>query len=635
MPSVVIYCVATLCTAMFGIINQGDAKTRHSPSFKRPDTAYRTAWHHGGIMVRHELALIVGSSTGFCLRRPVVSTSITTTMQQNRVTPIDSLYPEIFFKIFSFLLDIPEDPEKFRLPTIPECIIVSSVSRRWREIAYACSDLWSIIPTQNPIWTERALKHSKNRPLYMHLLALQYLSRANYVIIGARRHISLAECGILTEEEADALMGHSRPLLESLTIYNTDLSSVHYETDDIPAKLLELLLKNVVISSLAPILRSSAIADLTLCDVGLRWDGLFHPEYAHDEVDHPLAKILSCIPTLRRLAISRVVSSLHGSRTAHQPIVSLPNLKYLAISDSYSRVSELLSWLDLPLGVKCHIDAYDRVMPHDLEEVTKPLRFLNEIYLRNKSNTFVNYFSGVRIDQPAYFIEAEMTSGAIFLPLRSVAGMSVGDSGPQYTYSVQREHWSKWFQREESDIFTLLNSLPLIEAFHIRRLEVWHPIPQFFGLTKEFWVTISSIWPNIEHIVARGHATKRLIDEMARHPTIFRHLNSLELANADLVVQHTNVAHMLSKRLSCQSSTLRVIIKECCVQEDWAREMDEKFGERFEWDKIVDGNVDSGYDRYYREMEGDWKRWPDDLMYIPQSIGKRRLGTFSLLSQAK
>jgi hypothetical protein len=64
---------------------------------------------------------------------------------------------------------------------------------------------------------------------------------------------------------------------------------------------------------------------------------------------------------------------------------------------------------------------------------------------------------------------------------------------------------------------------------------------------------------------------------------------------------------------------LRVIVKECRVQKEWARGMCEKFGAGFEWDAIVDGKVASMHDRY-RDEEANEKDWPDDLMLIPRVI---------------
>jgi hypothetical protein len=413
-------------------------------------------------------------------------------MQRSRVT-IDSLHLEIYFIIFSFLLDIPEDPGKPQLATIPECFAVSSVSRRWREIAYACSKLWSVIPTQNLIWTERALQLSKNRPLYMHLfpqqervpliryrnvkgslLALRHLSRAYHVIIGARGHLPMI--GKLVDEVSDALMRCSPPPFETLEILNFSFNYVQYENDEKPTKLRELLLCGNTVLSTAPILRSSTIADLTLCNVRLRKDEFFHTEYAHGKVNDLLANILSYIPTLRRLAISQVFSDSYCVRKLHQPTISLPNLEYLAIAGMFSQDSDLLSWLDLPIGVKIHIAAFGHYTPDVVDEAKQPLRFLNEIYLRNKAKTFAGYFSGIRIDLPKRLVRNSKEATAVFLPLRSVTDTSAEVFGPQYAYAVWREHWRSWSLLKD-DIITLLDSLPLVEASRVRKLEVWHPRP--------------------------------------------------------------------------------------------------------------------------------------------------------------
>jgi hypothetical protein len=133
---------------------------------------------------------------------------------------------------------------------------------------------------------------------------------------------------------------------------------------------------------------------------------------------------------------------------------------------------------------------------------------------------------------------------------------------------------------------------------------------------EEFWVVISSTWPNIEQILVRGDAATSLIDALAQHTDLFCHLNSLEIVNAKLVKQNMNVAHTLSKRLSFQGSALRVAVKDCRVQKECARGMAEKFGARFEWDEVVNGKVAS-VRNHYREKEDDWKRWPDDLTSIP------------------
>ncbi|KAI0316933.1 hypothetical protein OF83DRAFT_1172441 [Amylostereum chailletii] len=77
-------------------------------------------------------------------------------------SPIRRLPPELFCMILDELMqdrNVLSGCEEY----LPLGIIISQVCRQWRDIAYACPRLWTIIPVQNTVWTERAFDLSRTK----------------------------------------------------------------------------------------------------------------------------------------------------------------------------------------------------------------------------------------------------------------------------------------------------------------------------------------------------------------------------------------------------------------------------------------------------------------------------------------
>ncbi|KAI0057418.1 hypothetical protein BV25DRAFT_1841647 [Artomyces pyxidatus] len=72
--------------------------------------------------------------------------------------------PKLLDVIFRKLVLIAGDAfvESMRAPS---CLAVTQVCRKWRQVAYHCSDIWTDIPLQSKEWTRIALERSRPQPI--------------------------------------------------------------------------------------------------------------------------------------------------------------------------------------------------------------------------------------------------------------------------------------------------------------------------------------------------------------------------------------------------------------------------------------------------------------------------------------
>ncbi|KZV67856.1 hypothetical protein PENSPDRAFT_38505 [Peniophora sp. CONT] len=141
----------------------------------------------------------------------------------------NEILSEIFLCVHDWVAIQPDSDEPFE--GAPECVFLSHVCQRWRDVAIACQRLWALLPRNNIEWTRACVARAHSIPVNLRFdiwvpdPRLRIPRRLAFPLISRAETLTLyIELDRYTEARRDAtevlqgLAAHAAPLLEELKI---------------------------------------------------------------------------------------------------------------------------------------------------------------------------------------------------------------------------------------------------------------------------------------------------------------------------------------------------------------------------------------------------------------------------------
>jgi hypothetical protein len=540
-----------------------------------------------------------------------------------RALTIEEFPPEILLLIFSILPEVDFPPNPFTLPSpLPDCLAVSQVCRYWRRISHVCPELWTVVPVRLAKWTELALQRSQNLPLALHILppvpsldqpaaadgsqvALRSLERVRQVVVGNLRAAyppSLTQPTLFGYRYPEALM------LESVTFLDIHKEFLCMTT---PPRLRRLVLVGSIISSVSSLLSAS------LTELAIIGSSISSSTAPAGNNTPSLIAALTKLPTLRRLIVRAYDDDDKPSRPLGVAAVSLPNLEYFRPVGRLFELQTFLSWLDLPLTTI--VDMRLCCMFFEAHQEPMALAALSLHHIRDRLVAPAS-FTRVRLEKIT--LEGAYSGHAISFVLDGLVDAGDSVQALRFAFTVQheapRDHFGK-----TSAVPEALHALPLTSRVHT--LEVQHPhIPSL--RTEAPWVSISEVHPGIEYVRVRGEAAYGFILAVMGHPdSAFCRVRVAEFFNVDFTGDHDALvmACCIHDILEQSGPALRIVLRDCTIDGALAESLIEVFGDRFEWDGIVDAILTETVtvamalrEETGRNYERDYFKYPPELFTV-------------------
>ncbi|KAI0314051.1 hypothetical protein OF83DRAFT_1138778 [Amylostereum chailletii] len=292
---------------------------------------------------------------------------------------VDVFLSEILIKIFSYIPEL--SPPHSAATRAPAWVAILHVCHQWREVAFACSTLWTTIPLGRPEWTDIALERSQGYPLTIHMVRdlqedwrVHKDKRARNALNNLYRALTRVHSAILRGpiiDNAPATKNSSffsdipNEIASSRAVSlectgQTVVGPSYTSYNATPTHLARLSLRGCIVSAGSEILRAP-LSSLTIRPC---------------TVLHGIATVLVLLgsfPALEHLAINDIVLSEEG-RPYTGPVVNLPHLKHLEVNVSSKYLKEIVASLSFPtdadtvLGCQCT----------DLAEATDTITSLRE-----------------------------------------------------------------------------------------------------------------------------------------------------------------------------------------------------------------------------------------------------------------
>ncbi|TFK67959.1 hypothetical protein BDN72DRAFT_842455 [Pluteus cervinus] len=268
---------------------------------------------------------------------------------RNTFTPAYSLPPEILTRIFHLAQQDQQDYIRSGGPPF-KWLVMTQVSKRWRNIALDSPNLWSSI---SALYSKRIikewLKRSKEAPLDV-TVSDQLLQSGDSISTSFPRIRTLLLN--VTSQNWNSFwcnLSSPAPLLESLNIYISTYSQPHPTISDSTFAGTTPRLQRLKLHGCSIDVDSSIVNDLTSLE-------LHYPSRKITATD--LLTVIRKSPRLVLLALSNVLQSDDAVASTDFGVITLPSLKSLSIAgESLTHDLDILSHLSFPSNTTLRLNS--------------------------------------------------------------------------------------------------------------------------------------------------------------------------------------------------------------------------------------------------------------------------------------
>ncbi|KAI0315938.1 hypothetical protein OF83DRAFT_1284504 [Amylostereum chailletii] len=440
-------------------------------------------------------------------------------------TSISRLPVETLSEIFSYLPYFEDTP----VTNAPHWSPLLHVCRWWRQVAFDCRDLWRTVPIGCTEWTEMALERSKPGPIKIVItarerdhqtilgpasrIAARQACRAQEIILGER---PISGDGFIASMRA-GFMDQTAPNLTKLECVGYGMSHPRLFNGGPLPRLQSLSLSICVTHVQCPVF-SAPLTSLFLDECEFR-----HSSWA-------FLSALALLPTLEHLFIKLL--SFTDPPTADHPLVNLPHLKRLELTDVHTSLLEIARSVAPPRDAYVQLSCLHTGGAMTIRDLTRSLASVLARHFGTASSAeaagetwTIDVKRGGR-DEPQ-----SVQSFVMSLSLNATAH----PNGPLTEKMAVAFNWSGDFAASP----TLPQLVAMFPLTHIAST-VHFIVTEECTASADDWTALRDLIPSVKHITATRTAACFLLEVLrspapAPAPVAFPRLGEICVANIDFV----------------------------------------------------------------------------------------------------